>query len=169
MQTKILDPMKNVLFMVFVAILISCNSSKSNENSSVENSFENKLTSQFMSDFLWRLTDASSYEGGAFRYMTIKPNGETVYFLDSTIYMITTGKHELFGDTIFDGRFFVYHIFRATNKLGGIVTEIAEACYDSHFTLLANEIDFVSVEQEMKRVNLIQKEGHNVKPLTMIK
>jgi hypothetical protein len=157
------------IILLSILLMTGCNQStkKDNKEKAQVQTFENKVLEKFKKDFLWRLTDASSYEEGNYRFETLKPNGDRVQFLDSSIYMNMTNKHELFGDTIYDGRYFVYHIYRANNKFGAKVTEIIEACYDSHLTLLGNRMDNVSLEQEQKRARFLQKNGIDIKPLEM--
>lgn len=130
--------MKRVILFLSVAVLFACSNKQGGKDNSDESSnaeIEKSLIELSTNQIKATLSDPDSYKGGNFIFETLLPNEEVISeypFVVDSVFM-TTKSFKVWGaDTVFDGRFYVYHIFSGVDEFGDNATKMVKLEFDTH-------------------------------------
>jgi hypothetical protein len=128
--------MKKFIILLSVVALFACgNNSKKNKAAASSEEIQSKLIGMAVNELKQNLPDSTSYVGGNFIIETRLPNDAEILeypFVVDTVYM-SSHSFQIWGeDTVFNGRFYVYHIYKALDWYGETATSMIKLEFDSH-------------------------------------
>lgn len=129
--------MRRIILFLSIAMLFACsnkqggNGSEAASNAEIENALIELASNQIKST----LADPDSYKAGNFIFETLLPNEEVISefpFVVDSVYM-TTKTFSVWGsDTVYNGRFYVYHIYSGIDEFGENSTKMVKLEFDTH-------------------------------------
>lgn len=148
----------NILLVVtlITTFLFSCSS---------QETLEEKIVKKAKADFLEKVKSPDTYKSYGFRIVTVygKPN-EGKYYSGALDKAYMQKEFDLFqGDTIWAGRFFVYHTYQASNSFGAVLKETVELNYDGHLNLL--NIGKWNDQEDARLEKLLKENNQTLQPI----
>lgn len=127
-----------------------------------QQTLEEKIIEKAKADLNSKLKSPDTYKSFGFRIVTLYgPANEGKYFSGALEKAYMQKEFDLLaGDTIWAGRFFVYHTYQASNSFGAIEKETVELNYDGHLNLL--DISKWNVKEEARLERLLEQNGQTL-------
>lgn len=161
--------MKKFVILLSVVALFACGGNKSkNKAAASSEEIQNKLIGLAVKELKQNLPDSASYVGGNFIIETQLPNLDEIKeypFVVDTVYM-SSHTYQVWGeDTVFNGRFYVYHIYKALDWYGEQATSMVKLEFDSH--LQYQGFEEVTERAHRDALQKWSEMGHAVEPLAI--
>jgi len=132
---------------------------------SSEKTLDERIIEKAKADVVSKLKSPDTYKSYGFRIVTLHgPMNEGKYYSGALKDAYMQKEYETFqGDTIWAGRFFVYHTFQSSNSLGAIIKETVELNYDGHLNLL--NIGKWDEQEDLRLERLLKKNNQILEPI----
>lgn len=132
---------------------------------SPEKTLEEKIIEKAKADLVSKLKSPDTYKSYGFRIVTLHgPINEGKYYSGALKDAYMQNEFEtLQGDTIWAGRFFVYHTFQSGNSFGAIIRETIELNYDGHLNLL--NIGKWDEQEDLRLERLLKENNQTLEPI----
>ncbi len=150
-------PTVALVFLLTVIVILSQSCSKQ--------SLEEKIIEKAKTDLISKLKSPDTYKSFGFRVVTVYgPTNEGKYYSGALEKAYMQKDYDLSaGDTIWAGRFFVYHTYQAGNSFGAVTKETSELNYDGHLNLL--NISKWNEEEDSRLERLLKQNGQTLEPI----